>query len=283
MEVKGLNGWTTDWNGNIDENIKLTNTDSGSAWTNGALSTTSTNEAKFSGKWSGNGTFERTGGGRMDYRYKGDISSWTGKFLLSGNGTTQLTFSDAATEVKAEIAKANGTLNVVVENDATFYKNVDATQLRVNAGKTATMNVEADTSRTFTGTLAGTGTLNKDGKGELVLGMTGAGDNPTTEVNVVVTDGTFKLNTDKLALPSITVSGNGTLDATSGVSTKTAITLANDATLSVGGDGLKLLSGSTFILEDNAKFNFIFGGDPGDDVIVASGLTKDNISGIIFD
>ena len=138
IEVKGLNGWTQDWNGEIEQDIKLTNTSSASAWYITASSSQSTPEAKFSGTWSGTGTFERAGNNRMDYKYLGDISQWTGKFQVSA-GTTQLTFAGAAHEVNAQVARTGGTLNVVADTDVDFKAALTGiNDFTVNAGNTVT-------------------------------------------------------------------------------------------------------------------------------------------------
>ena len=158
VEVKGLNGWTSDWSGAIEENIKLTDVGSTSAWINGAC-TRDNLTATFSGKWSGTGTFERTNNGNyMNYTYTGDISEWTGKFKMSSTHTTKLTFSGDAHEVNAQIERAAGTLNVIADTDVQFNAAVTASTLTVNAGKTATMATDATiTGITNSGTLAVTG------------------------------------------------------------------------------------------------------------------------------
>ncbi|MCQ2366268.1 MAG: autotransporter-associated beta strand repeat-containing protein [Akkermansia sp.] len=138
IEVKGLNGWTQDWDGEIEQDIKLTNTASASAWYITASSSRTTPEAKFSGTWSGTGTFERAGSNRMDYKYLGDISQWTGKFQVSA-GTTQLTFAGAAHEVNAQVARTGGTLNVVADTDVDFKAALTGiNDFTVNAGNTVT-------------------------------------------------------------------------------------------------------------------------------------------------
>ena len=139
LELKGFTGWTDTWSGTISQNIKLTDNGDAAAWSNGSFSSQGQPEATFSGKWSGTGTFKRTSGNNMHYKYTGDISAWEGKFLLD-SGNTRLTFADSATAVNAEIAKNGGTLNVVVDNYAVFSKAVTADSLTVNASKSAAFN-----------------------------------------------------------------------------------------------------------------------------------------------
>ncbi|MCQ2366776.1 MAG: hypothetical protein MJ056_06425 [Akkermansia sp.] len=138
VEVKGLDGWTSDWNGAIEENIKLTDVGNTLAWSNGATTgSTTNNTATFSGKWSGTGTFERKGSSNMHYTYKGDISEWTGKFKMSG-GTTTLTFAGSANVVNATIERGGGTLNLVADTDVQFNKDLTVTGF-TNASHTVTL------------------------------------------------------------------------------------------------------------------------------------------------
>ena len=138
VEVKGLDGWTSDWNGAIEENIKLTDVGDTLAWSNGATTgSTTNNTATFSGKWSGTGTFERKGSSNMHYTYKGDISEWTGKFKMSG-GTTTLTFAGSANVVNATIERGGGTLNLVADTDVQFNKDITVTGF-TNASHTVTL------------------------------------------------------------------------------------------------------------------------------------------------
>ena len=137
VEVKGLNGWTKDWNGAIEENIKLTDVGNTVAWSNGA-STGGSVTATFSGRWSGTGTFERTNNNNMHYTYTGDISEWTGKFKMSGSGTTNLTFSGSTNVVNATVERTNGTLNLVADTDVQFNKDITVTGF-TNASHTVTL------------------------------------------------------------------------------------------------------------------------------------------------
>ena len=137
VEVKGLNGWTKDWNGAIEENIKLTDVGNTVAWSNGA-STGGSATATFSGRWSGTGTFERTNNNNMHYTYTGDISEWTGKFKMSGSGTTNLTFSGSTHVVNATVERTNGTLNLVADTDVQFNKDLTVTGF-TNASHTVTL------------------------------------------------------------------------------------------------------------------------------------------------
>ena len=249
LELQGFSGWSNTWSSTIAQNIKLTNSTGDYAWANGSFSSTGQPEATFSGTWSGTGTFKRTSGNNMNYKYTGDVSAWEGKFLMD-SGNTRLTFADNATAVNAEIAMNNGTLNVVAATDVTFGKSVAATDLTVNAAEK-------------TATLAGGANL-------------GA---------VSVTAGTLSLASENLVLGNVNVASGTTLSAEKDSSATAAITFNPDSSLSVAEDGLVLNSGSklTFAL-DGGKMNFSTSATAGiDDIIVAAGVSQGDITGITFD
>lgn len=185
VEVKGLTGWTNDWNGEIEENIILTDVGTTLAWSNGAASKDVGHVANFSGKWSGSGTFARTGSNYMDYKYLGDISQWTGKFQMTG-GTTQLSFAGAAHEVNAQVARTGGTLNVVADTDVDFKAALTGiNDFTVNAGNTVTF-------------ASAPGITNLKGAGTIVLDpskIDSLGSNRSNWTGTVVLTGT-KTNLD---------------------------------------------------------------------------------------
>ncbi|MDO4818231.1 MAG: sialate O-acetylesterase [Akkermansia sp.] len=175
VEIKGLNGWTSDWNGEIEQNIKLTDVGTTLAWSNGAASRDVGHVANFSGKWSGSGTFARTGTNYMDYKFSGDISEWTGKFKMSSGNTTNLTFTGVAHVVKAQIERAAGTLNVAVDTDVQFNNAITADTFTVNAGRTATLNANTTVGGlTGAGNIASTGGGTAQYTGSITLNGTGS-------------------------------------------------------------------------------------------------------------
>ena len=144
LEFKGFTGWSTSWQGANDYNVKLTNPDVADiAWTCGSYASNADNTTVFSGKWSGTGTFKAALGAsntKMHYTYTGDISEWTGTFEKAGQGSTILTFKDSAKAINASISRTAGTLNVVVDTDASFSGSVTADAVTVNDGREAVFN-----------------------------------------------------------------------------------------------------------------------------------------------
>ena len=90
IEFNGFSGWENDkWEKEQSFNVKLTDAADAPAWLCGAFATGTVRKGSvFSGKWEGDGTFVASVGSAetkdpfMDYTVKGDISEWTGKFLM---------------------------------------------------------------------------------------------------------------------------------------------------------------------------------------------------------
>ena len=150
VELKGFSGWTGNnlWKGLNPQNIKLTDTEDGRvAWYSNAFSSSKTDTAVYSGKWSGEGTFatDINGDRYLNHTYTGDISDWTGVFEKRGDGTSILTFIDNAEEVNVEIKRTAGTLNLVVGNGedefaTVFNGEVTASSITVKTDASATFN-----------------------------------------------------------------------------------------------------------------------------------------------
>ena len=140
LELKGFNGWMSNWTGTLDYNIKLTNGSAGYGWRNGAFGGDGS-VMNNTGIWSGNGKFVAAvnSGRYMDYTYSGNISAWTGEFELL-NGTTKLKFSSNATDVKAKITQTGGALKLYADTDVAFSNTITATSLDVTANKSAKLN-----------------------------------------------------------------------------------------------------------------------------------------------
>ncbi len=143
----GVNGWSTNWSGTEAANIRLTDvvSDNGTttyAWTNDAFSTQGTYTSIFSGSWSGQGTFvAKSSDGKLNYKYTGDISGWTGAFRLNWTASGQsnaLTFSGAASQVNAAILTDAGTLNVTASADGgtTFANTLEISSLTATSDLT---------------------------------------------------------------------------------------------------------------------------------------------------
>ena len=150
VELKGFSGWTGNnlWKGLNPQNIKLTDTeDGGVAWYSNAFSSSKTDTAVYSGKWSGEGTYvtDVNAARYLNHTYSGDIADWTGVFEKRGDGTSILTFIDNAEEVNVEIKRTAGTLNLVVGNGedefaTVFNGEVTASSITVKTDASATFN-----------------------------------------------------------------------------------------------------------------------------------------------
>ena len=132
----------------------------------------------FAGKMAGSGTLQKTKEGVYNnFVFTNDVSAWTGKYLLSeANAASTVTFKDGAKDVAVSIENdSNQALNVVFSNsdDVTMSGNV------VKSG-TGAMNVTVGANTKFTGSVQATdvtvgagksatfnGSLNVDGNATL--------------------------------------------------------------------------------------------------------------------
>ena len=189
---------------------------------------------------------------------------------------------------------ATSTVTTFASSGASTVKNLSGGDITWNHAATVDGTLTLDTgaqNATFAGALEGAGTLDKAGAGTLVLEIpvlppaTTSDPIPTnaaTTVGVTVSEGTLRLGTAELEIPTITVGAGATLDATGEVSTKTAVTLGAGSTLAVGESGLVLLDDSSLNLPGTGTFKFQYGGTVGSQVVIATGLSIDHISGVTF-
>ena len=156
--------------------------------------------------------------------FKGNLDDWTGEFKVtkSGdkNGGTSLAFRENATNVYAAITRNGGFLKLIVENDATFHKDVTGiTSLKVTEGNSATFNggttsigsLIGEGDVTVNGDLTLTGTTTSSSEAEGATNFTGTltlGASLTVAGNV---DLGGHLNAGEYA---ITVQGTGSLTLT---------------------------------------------------------------------
>ncbi|MCQ2365878.1 MAG: autotransporter domain-containing protein [Akkermansia sp.] len=189
---------------------------------------------------------------------------------------------------------ATSTVTTFTTSGASTVKNLSGGDITWNHAATVDGTLTLDTgaqNATFAGALEGAGTLDKAGAGTLVLEIpvlppASTSDpiptNAATTVGVTVSEGTLRLATAELEIPTITVGAGATLDATGEVSTKTAVTLGAGSTLAVGNAGLVLLDDSSLNLPGTGTFKFQYGGTVGSQVVIATGLSIDHISGVTF-
>ena len=251
IEFNGFTGYSNAWNGTNVQNIKLTAPDGdGVAWNaTGAVTSKDNNTATYSGTWSGDGAMT-IAPNKLNYTFTGDISQWTGKLqtVSAYANTFNLTFTGNAHAINAEIAGQHNTnkMNLVVDTNATFSKNVTANTLSVSNGRTATLGAtatfdgltgEGDIASTGSITLSGaSGSYEFDGAitGAHLLNKTGAG---TQTINGPVT-------VDRFTIGGGTTTFNGLVTGTgAGYS-------GNDRRMSVSGGTVYFNNGFAYSGED---------------------------------
>ena len=270
IELKGVNKWTSNWNGNISQNLKLTNNGNSAAWSFGAYYTDNTGAyastvCTFSGAWSGDGNFITNidnGNERgMHYKYTGDVSQWTG--ILKGtannaNSVAVVEFSGNAKEVNAEIKRESGKLWLIVDTDATFSKSITANEMIVNAGKEVTLKQNLTIS-----------SLSMAEGSSLSLRTEGSNRNLRMEgaaniSNLTVQDLDFKqyadVDTAKAGTYDVNLSGTnsvyGLLDLSRGSKTGADIVVKEGGSLAHSGENLWMCNTNAgILLEEGASFS----------------------------
>ncbi len=200
VEFKGLSGYFKNLAEGTDDtysgNIHLVNDGDTPALkiTNGYSRTES--EYIFAGDISGDGTWELAVPATQHYVFTGDLYDWTGEFKVtnsgSNNGGTSLAFRENATNVYAAITRNGGTLKLIVENGATFRKDVTgATSLTVTEGNMATFE-----GTTSIGSLIGAGEVQMYGNLTLTGTTTSEADGDTnfTGMLYMLDDATLTVN-----------------------------------------------------------------------------------------
>ena len=208
--------WASSFVPEIAANIKLTSDGANAAWNLSAFAST-TYTMVVSGDWQGDGTFLMAGGSAgqsQAVEYKGDITNWTGSIEVNAPGMRRVTFSENATAVNVSLVNnGTGAFELVVNNAATFSKEVNVSKLTVNADKSATF--QADTT---VGQLAGSGSIVKTGT-DTTMTVTAAASTGTdaATLDISVNEGTLKATAaNALGSGPITVANGGTLDMTVG-------------------------------------------------------------------
>lgn len=257
IEFNGFTGYSNAWNGTNVQNIKLTTPDGGGvAWNaKGAATRYDNNTATYSGTWSGDGTMT-IAPNKLNYTFTGDISQWTGKLQNEGSSsnTFNLTFTGNAQAINAEIAGQHNTnkMNLVVDTNATFSKNVTANTLSVSNGRTATLGAtatfdgltgEGDIASTGSITLSGaSGSYEFDGAitGAHLLNKTGAG---TQTINGPVTVDRFTIGGGTTTFNGlVTGTGAGYSSTNRRMSVSGGTVYFNNGFAYSGGDGYALVT-----------------------------------------
>ena len=219
--------WASSYVSEIAANIKLTSDGTNAAWNLSAFAS-STYTMVLTGDWQGDGTFLMAGGSAgqsQAVEYKGDITNWTGSIEVNAPGMRRVTFSENATAVNVSLVNnGSGAFELVVNNAATFSKEVNVSKLTVNADKSATF--QADTT---VGQLAGSGSIVKTGTDTTMTVTAPTGTGTTAAMlDISVNEGTLKATAaNALGSGDITVAENATLDLTNGGALGATQTVAN--------------------------------------------------------
>ncbi|MCQ2365084.1 MAG: hypothetical protein MJ051_05985 [Akkermansia sp.] len=177
IAMNGFDGIPEEWyDKTLSADIRLdAQADGSPAWRWNSGSGRTTVATTFSGNWSGAGDFvlgaKNSTNWLQNFTYTGDISDWTGRFLVE-SGTTTVTFAGAEKEVNAELDKGTGTLNVKVETDTKLNANVTASDLSITAGKTVEVGRDAVvdiTSKTYDGNAFAAFADAMSGAGEVLM------------------------------------------------------------------------------------------------------------------
>ena len=286
VEFKGLSGYFKNLTEGTDDtyegNIHLENDGDTPALkiTNGY----SRNESEyiFTGSVSGEGTWELNCGATQHYVFTGSLEDWTGEFKVTNSGPnnngTSLAFRGDATTVNAAITRNGGTLKLIVENDATFRKDVTGiTSLTVSEGKEATFNG----GTTSIGSLIGEGDVTVNGD----LTLTGTTTTSSEAEGATNFTGTLLLDGDA----TLTVAGNvdlgGHLNAGEhAITVQGSLTLTEDSTIGsvISNSGFVSLTGltlddSVFTETEGEDAHFDLAGHMTDDANYFEGTAADYV------
>lgn len=289
IEMKGVTGWTDTWGGTEAANIKLTDVTDGStttyAWTNGAYVSGdgATRTCTFTGTWSGKGTFcadtgtATNGTHKQNYTYQGDISGWTGRFLLDkAIMTMTLRFADKANKVNAEIKQNKGTLNITAAatGGTTFANAIKASSLTATTALKLSAKKEGenyvDTADTLTGALNASGQAVTIDNALVTLKVNGAttaasfsnAGNAYLNGGAVITG--VLSNTGTLSLGGTSTAASFSNAGTANLNGGAVITgvLSNTGTLSLGGtstvgkiEGAATVSGNLTLTGVNSVYH----------------------------
>lgn len=144
IAMNGFDGISGEWNGGtLTADIRMdAQADGSPAWRWNSGSTYQATTAAFSGAWKGAGDFVLGASGgkgwRQNFTYSGDISGWTGRFLVE-SGTTDVTLKGDAEDVYATFDQGTGTLNLKVDTNADFHADAVVNSLTVSGSNKVTL------------------------------------------------------------------------------------------------------------------------------------------------
>ncbi len=259
LELRGYKGYSTNWNkaGNV-QNIRLVNGEGKDyAWMMNAWGSSMPTEGIYSGSWTGDGTllFDTIAGKNVNQKFTGDTSQWTGLLTHNSTGKLKLTLALSNPLWSAEIDRANGTIDMIVQKKVEFAESVNANTLEIQNNSAVTF----DSAATFSGDMSATGgTVNLGEHGTLSLGgLTKSGD------------GTLTLHGFSHLGAAASLSG-GSLVFGAGTYDLTGLTSTHNEELSGGTKGyatitdvvrLANVTGGSVSSTEGATFNFTSGGD----------------------
>lgn len=198
------------------------------------------NSYTFTGAVSGTGNFVINQSGKtVDLTFSGNVYSWanTGNAdaytgMRVANGTANVTFSgDNTNNVRVALnadsksgAVGSGTLNVIVDRNATFTNIVNVNSIRINAGKTVTF--QNGTVNTDAITVEAGASLNLSAQASRNVG------------SVTLNGGTLTLGNHSVNLTTtdLTVSAASTLNANLVVANNGTLAFSSGALLTMGCD-----------------------------------------------
>lgn len=153
-------------------NFRLVKTLNGSgqeiaAWVYSNGSSTGVTWNVFSGTWSGDGMFRKTGDKMESFKWTGDISAWNGSFVTESSNQTQLVVLNNRTINASFANKGEAAMSLTINNSG--IASGTATTLSGNISNTGTGSTTLTASTnaaavSFNGTVSGLGTITLDGR-----------------------------------------------------------------------------------------------------------------------
>ncbi|MDO4817732.1 MAG: hypothetical protein Q3986_04830 [Akkermansia sp.] len=284
VELNGVSGYLKDLGVENDDeftgNLRLTDVDGTPALLLNNGYSRNGSHYVLSGEVTGDGTwrFQKIGATVTNrIVFNGDISGWEGALDVASGYNVELTFAQGSDTVNATITREAGALALIVENDATFHKDVTGiTSLTVTEEHSATFE-----GTTSIGSLIGEGDVTVNGD----LTLTGTTTTSSEEEGATNFTGTLTLGA------SLTVNGNvdlgGHLNAGEYAITVQgtgSLTLTEDSTIGsvISNSGFVSLTGltlddSVFTETEGEDAHFDLAGHMTDDANYFEGTAADYV------